>query len=861
MTIENQLKFGGLDFSASLLNNNFVSVEETSVDSASQDAINNVSHNSISLTQASSKGKHNNSNISDFIVSTKYFRSSNGRKIIIKPKLIETSFNSGLTETLSNDKNSSSIPQNGDSSLGLIDMDTLFRKLDVEKRLEKQMAESNAAIVKPLVNVFNNNNQNTNKAKKNKSQNNRKNHTLWTEKWRPNNFLELVGNERTNRLVLQWLCHWSKAVFGKEIDKDIIKFRENHYNNHAPIIDPFDRPGNKILLIHGPPGIGKTSIAHAIANQLKYEILEINASDERSANYSLKNKIQTSLNSITISGKPICLICDEIDGGNENGIIKILLDLINDDKRATLSHSNNGSSSSSEKKGKSDKKTSNKLLMRPIIAICNDIYSHSLDKLKPYCEIINFKRPPERFIKDRLKQICKIEKLNINDKLIDALIETTNYDLRNCLNFLQFSQSSILSLGNNDNNNNNNNNNEFDSLISSKDTQLNWYLIVDSIFNRNVKLNKMDNFNKLYEILKNTSQTDKIVNGCFNNFLTKQNDSFNFEKPLEANDWLHFYDLINNGSNFYEIGAELQGYSNLIPLKFFQLYGELNNYTSNKSNNTANSYKSREFFEKKKFVNETIRRFRYKILNSMNFKNNLYILDDENERELEHYNNYRDINITNLNTIEIPLFEKILIPALTSKNYHNLKTSEKSKINNSINLIKNYDFKFEFSKSEFNNRIINLNPDIIKLTTIDISDSDGKNNINNNINNKALSHSLNTIYEIYRENKRKRDELRENSTSESSWKKRKLELESNSDSSNQPVNKKFTSSVDYFKSKYSEFNHQAGINNNTDKDDKNKNISDKNGVMTLNENRIWVKYHEGFSNAVRKNITWNDLFS
>ncbi|GME77484.1 unnamed protein product [[Candida] boidinii] len=248
----------------------------------------------------------------------------------------------------------------------------------------------------------------------------------------------------------------------------------------------------------------------------------------------------------------------------------------------------------------------------------------------------------------------------------------------------------------------------------------------------------------------------------------------------------------------------------------------------------------------------------------MNFKNDLYILDDENGQDSKDHNNYRDINITNLNTIEIPLFEKIVIPELTSKNYHNLKTFEKSKVSNSINLIKNYDFKFEFSKSEFNNRIISLNPDIIKLTTIDVSDSHDKNNVNSNINNKALSHSLNIIYEIYRENKRKRDELRENSTTESSWKKRKLELESKSSSSNsetpnQPANKKFTSSVDYFKSKYSEFNHQTGSNDKTDKDE--KTISDKNGVMSLNENRIWVKYHEGFSNAVRKNITWNDLFS
>ncbi|GMF78180.1 unnamed protein product [[Candida] boidinii] len=162
MTAESQLNFGGLDFSASLLNNNFVSNDETSVDSDGQGSTNILSHHNISLTQAPSKEKNNNSNISDFIVSTKYFRSSNGRKIIIKPKLIETSFNTGLTETCVSDQYHSSIAPRGDNSLGLINMDTLFRKLDVEKRLEKQMAESNAAIVKPLVNVFKNNNQNPN---------------------------------------------------------------------------------------------------------------------------------------------------------------------------------------------------------------------------------------------------------------------------------------------------------------------------------------------------------------------------------------------------------------------------------------------------------------------------------------------------------------------------------------------------------------------------------------------------------------------------------------------------------------------------------------------------------------------------
>ncbi|NOY21857.1 AAA family ATPase, partial [Shigella flexneri] len=47
-------------------------------------------------------------------------------------------------------------------------------------------------------------------------------------------------------------------------------------------IDPLKRPRKKVLLIHGPPGIGKTTIAQCVCKQLGYEMHEINSSDERS---------------------------------------------------------------------------------------------------------------------------------------------------------------------------------------------------------------------------------------------------------------------------------------------------------------------------------------------------------------------------------------------------------------------------------------------------------------------------------------------------------------------------------------------------------------------------------------------------
>jgi DNA polymerase III delta prime subunit len=47
-------------------------------------------------------------------------------------------------------------------------------------------------------------------------------------------------------------------------------------------LDETGRPKQKVALLFGPPGLGKTTLAHVVAKHAGYNVVEMNASDDRS---------------------------------------------------------------------------------------------------------------------------------------------------------------------------------------------------------------------------------------------------------------------------------------------------------------------------------------------------------------------------------------------------------------------------------------------------------------------------------------------------------------------------------------------------------------------------------------------------
>ena len=166
-------------------------------------------------------------------------------------------------------------------------------------------------------------------------------------------------------------------------------------------------PFKKAMLLHGPSGAGKTSLAYALAQENNLEILELNASDLRDRE-KLEQILKPATQQQSLFGKngKIILI-DEIDGiTTDRGGLAELLALI--------------------------EKTS-----FPIIITANNIWQQKFALLRRKVELLKLKEIKYELILKILQSITKKEKKEIDENLLKTIAAKSRGDIRAALNDLQ----------------------------------------------------------------------------------------------------------------------------------------------------------------------------------------------------------------------------------------------------------------------------------------------------------------------------------------------------------------------------------------------------------------------------------------
>lgn len=195
-----------------------------------------------------------------------------------------------------------------------------------------------------------------------------------SEKYRAKKYFDFVGQENAIRDVKEFLVNF---------------------------------PKKKALILFGPAGTGKTSLAIATAHESQFEILELNASDLRSR-ISLEQKLGPATLQKSLFNKSKIILMDEVDGvtGTDRGGIAELVSLINSTKY-------------------------------PIIMTCNDVWQSKLSPLRQKSKLVEMKKLKLGDTIALLLKIAQKENLNKTPQFLKQIAIKSQGDLRAAINDLE----------------------------------------------------------------------------------------------------------------------------------------------------------------------------------------------------------------------------------------------------------------------------------------------------------------------------------------------------------------------------------------------------------------------------------------
>ncbi|KAG7210658.1 hypothetical protein KM043_012166 [Ampulex compressa] len=243
---------------------------------------------------------------------------------------------------------------------------------------------------------------------------------LWTFKYKPTCTQEVIGNEEAAIKLKDWLEGWRSSLIkeegssGEEFYSSDCSFSSSNENNH-------------VAVLLGPHGSGKSASVYAVAEELGYSILEVNASSRRTGKKLLKeleeatksHRIKKEKSNVGLFGK--ALTNNATKKIPQNSLILLEdIDLIFEEDEGFISATYQLASNTK----------------RPIVMTCRNICPH-LCKMAPQQQRIYF----QTVVGDRVSALLELISLaetgcRLSDGHLSDLLQKG--DLRKALLELQY---------------------------------------------------------------------------------------------------------------------------------------------------------------------------------------------------------------------------------------------------------------------------------------------------------------------------------------------------------------------------------------------------------------------------------------